>query len=58
MEKWFVQAKRADCFAIGKKFHIDPVIARIIRNRDIIGDSAIEEYLYGDLRSQIGRAHV
>ena len=51
MEKWFVQAKRADFFAIGKKFHIDPVIARIIRNRDIIGDLAVEEYLYGDLRS-------
>ena len=43
MEKWFVQAKRADFFAIGKKFHIDPVIARIIRNRDIIGDLAVEE---------------
>lgn len=51
MEQWFVQAKKADFFSIGKKFHIDPVIARIIRNRDIIGEDAIEEYLHGDLNS-------
>jgi single-stranded-DNA-specific exonuclease len=51
MEKWFVQAKRADFFALGKKFHIDPVIARIIRNRDVIGEEAVKEYLHGDLRS-------
>jgi single-stranded-DNA-specific exonuclease len=51
MEKWFIQAKRADFFAIGNKFHIDPVIARVIRNRNVIGDSAIEEYLHGDLSS-------
>ena len=43
MEKWFVQAKKADFFAIGKKFGIDPVIARIIRNRDVIGEEAIGE---------------
>jgi single-stranded-DNA-specific exonuclease len=51
MEKWFVQAKKADFFAIGKKFGIDPVIARIIRNRDVIGEEAIGEYLHGDLSS-------
>lgn len=49
MEKWFVAAKRADFQAIGKKFHIDQVIARIIRNRDVVGDEAIEEYLNGTL---------
>lgn len=51
MEKWYVQAKRADFFAIGKKFNIDPVIARIIRNRDIVGEQAIQEYLHGGLDS-------
>ncbi len=49
MEKWTVQAKRADFFAIGKQFHIDPVIARIIRNRDIIGEDNVDRYLNGGL---------
>ena len=49
MEKWVVTAKRADFNDIGRRFHIDPVIARCIRNRDVIGDEAIFEYLHGDL---------
>lgn len=48
-EKWFVAAKKADFEAIGKQFAIDPVIARIIRNRDIEGEDAIRTYLYGTL---------
>lgn len=47
MEKWFVAAKKADFQEIGRKFHIDPVTARLIRNRDVVGDDAIEEYLHG-----------
>ena len=49
MEKWGVTAKKADFQGIGRKYGIDPVIARIIRNRDITGDEAIEEYLNGTL---------
>lgn len=49
MEKWVVTAKKADFQGIGRKYGIDPVIARIIRNRDITGDEAIEEYLNGTL---------
>lgn len=49
MEKWVVAAKKADFQAIAKKFHIDQVTARLIRNRDIVGDGAIEEYLNGSL---------
>lgn len=49
MEKWMVAAKRADFNRIAEKFHIDPVTARLIRNRDIIGDEEIEEYLNGSL---------
>ena len=45
MEKWVVTAKRADFQAIGEKFHIDPVIARLIRNRDVTDESKIREYL-------------
>ncbi len=46
-EKWFVAAKKADFKQIGEKFHIDQVTARIIRNRDVVGDAAIAEYLTG-----------
>ncbi len=49
MEKWYGAAKRADFQAIGEKFHIDQVIARIIRNRDVVGNEAIDEYLNGTL---------
>ena len=44
-QKWYVVTKKADFQAIGKKFGIDPVTARIIRNRDIIGEEAIAGYL-------------
>ena len=50
MEKWVVSAKRADFKQIGDTFGIDPVTARLIRNRDIVGEEAIREYLYGDRR--------
>ena len=41
MGKWMVSAKKADFNGIAKRFHIDPVIARIIRNRDVVGDEEI-----------------
>jgi single-stranded-DNA-specific exonuclease len=47
VEKWFVSAKRADFQEIGRKFGIDAVTARLIRNRDVVGDEAVREYLYG-----------
>lgn len=47
MEKWVVTAKRADFQEIGKTFGIDPVIARLIRNRDVEGMENIRSYLYG-----------
>ncbi len=49
MEKWLVAAKRADFNEIGRKFSIDPVIARIIRNRDVVGEEAVRTYLTGSL---------
>ena len=48
-ERWTVYGKRADFQAIGEKFGIDPVIARVIRNRDVCGDDAIQTFLYGGL---------
>ena len=47
MAKWFVAAKKADFDQIGRTFQISPVLARIIRNRDVIGNEAIRKYLYG-----------
>jgi len=48
-EKWFVTGKRADFQAIGEKYNIDPVTARIIRNRDITDDADIAKYLHPNL---------
>lgn len=47
MGKWMVAAKKADFNQIAERFHIDPVIARIIRNRDVVGEEAIERFLHG-----------
>ncbi len=47
MEKWVVSAKKADFKKISSQFNIDQVTARIIRNRDILGEEAITEYLHG-----------
>ena len=46
---WRVYAKRADFKGIAGRYGIDQVIARIIRNRDICGDAAIDMYLNGDI---------
>ncbi len=42
-------AKHADFREIAQKFGIDPVTARILRNRDVVGDEAIRRYLNGTL---------
>lgn len=47
MSKWMVAAKRADFDAISKKYQISPMLARIIRNRDVVGDEAIARFLNG-----------
>lgn len=45
MRKWYVSQKKADFAGIAEKFGIDPVVARIIRNRDIVTDEEISAYL-------------
>ena len=57
MEKWVVTAKGADFKALGQRFQIDPVVARIIRNRDVVGEEAMEAYLNGDV-SMLHDPHV
>ena len=48
-ENWTVWAKKADFQEIGKKYGIDQVTARIMRNRDIITDEEINNYLNGTM---------
>lgn len=49
MEKWVVSAKKADFQGIGNRFGVDPVIARLIRNREQITDEEIDTYLHGKI---------
>ena len=49
MENWVLLRKGADFQHISEKFHISPRVASLIRNRDVIGDDAIEKYLNGTI---------
>ena len=49
MEKWFITMKKEDFNQIGEKYHISPILVRLIRNRDIIGDEAVDFYLNGTI---------
>ena len=48
-ERWVLLRKGADFAGIGQKFGISPRLACLIRNRDIVGDEAIETYLHGTI---------
>ena len=50
MEKWFVSAKKADFSEWAREFSISPVLARIIRNRDITEKEQVEKFLHGSLK--------
>lgn len=47
--QWFVAAKKADFEAIAKQFHISPVLARIIRNRDVKTGEEVARFLNGTM---------
>ena len=47
MGNWFLAAKKADFNKIAEEFEISPVLARLIRNRDVCGEEEIRKYLYG-----------
>ena len=49
MAKWMLAARRADFDAIAQKFHISPVLARILRNRDLVTEQEIDRFLNGTL---------
>lgn len=46
---WMVSAKKADFNKLSGTFHIDPVVARIIRNRDVMTEEQMDKYLNGSL---------
>jgi single-stranded-DNA-specific exonuclease len=43
-ESWVVLAKSADFQGIGAAYGVDPVIARIVRNREVVGEEALKAY--------------
>lgn len=49
MEKWFVAAKKADFEGWARAFHISPVVARVLRNRDLTDEEQVRRFLYGTL---------
>lgn len=49
MGNWFVAAKKADFEKIAETFEISPVLARLIRNRDVCGEEEIRRYLHGGM---------
>ena len=49
-EKWIVESKKADFEGLARRFSISPVLARIIRNRNVVGEEAMERFLHGTLK--------
>lgn len=49
MEQWFISAKKADFNGIARHFGISPVLARLMRNRNLTTEEEMRKYLYGSL---------
>lgn len=49
MENWVLVRKGAPFTEIAEQFHISPITARLIRNRNIVGNEAIDQYLNGTI---------
>lgn len=47
---WMLHAKKADFNGLAARFHISPITARIIRNRDITDVKDFDKYLHGSLK--------
>ena len=48
---WRIYALKADFNSIAKRFGVDPVVARVLRNRGLESDKDYERFLYGTLDS-------
>ncbi len=49
MEKWFVTAKSGEFDKWAQEFQISPVLARILRNRELKEELTIRKFLFGTL---------
>lgn len=49
MEKWFVTAKSGEFDKWAETFHISPVLARILRNRELKEELTMGKFLFGTL---------
>jgi len=49
MEKWYVAQKKADFEGWAREFQISPILARILRNRDLTETEQVRKFLYGGL---------
>lgn len=47
--KWILRTRNLDYAGISAKFNIDPLIAKVIRNRDVEDEAGFEMYLSGGL---------
>lgn len=50
-KNWRIYALKADFNELSRKFGIDPVVARVLRNRGLESDQDYENFLYGTLDS-------
>lgn len=48
-EQWMLTNKRADFAALSRQYQISPILAKLIRNRDIVQPEEFQKYLYGTL---------
>ena len=49
MARWMEIRKGADYQALSNAFGITPFTARLIRNKDIVGEEQMQKYLHGGL---------
>lgn len=49
MKNWVLIRKGGNFTELGKKFHIHPRTAALIRNRDVVGEEAVDRYLNGTI---------
>ena len=47
-KNWFVYGKKADFQALADKLNLDPVLVRILRNRDLETEEEMREFLSGE----------
>ena len=50
---WMLHAKKADFNGLAARFHISPITARIIRNRDITDIDEFNKYLNGSFKGSV-----